>query len=82
MSFLSKKSNLIKSGIVMMAISIAAVNYSQSNNSASRANTTLTSFAKISNANAETINCVSSSDQCYIGHDANGDHYVTNATKQ
>ena len=60
MNFFSKKSNLIKSGLAVVAIAVAVVNYSQSNAKGRPA-----SIDKISDANA-TDHCQSSPNKsCY-----------------
>lgn len=78
MQFLSKKTNLVKSGILVMAIAIAGVNYAQSNNSsASRA----MELVKISKAYADcTPACYSSSGTCTCETGDGVSHDITNAS--
>jgi len=72
MNLLQKKSTLIKSGIVVVAMAVAAINFSQTNNKSN-----FSSATKIDDANAAT--CVGSTGFCSGSFtDSNGVvHYYT-----
>ena len=74
MKFFEKKSNLLKTGIAAVVLTIAVANYANLNG-----NVKVPSLITVSDAKAD-VNCYSASSSCYIGTTGDGvPHYVTNA---
>jgi hypothetical protein len=74
MNLFKKKSTLLKSGLAVAAIAVAAVNFSQANGDVKK-------IVNVSDANA--LNCLSAQSTFCFGYTSDGLwHFVSNAENQ